>query len=934
MPTRAAPLPARHAALAVTLGTLLCACGAGGTTEGTNQTNNHNGNNANPHPTAPPPETSSRWSDPASWASSSVPEAGQNVLIPAGTSMLLDVDTAALGSLAIEGNLVCEDVVDISLTATDLEIRNGGLLQIGSSSAPHQHKATITLTGARGVHLPRPEDNGLDNDGVARGLRVRDGGALVLVGATPNVTKTKLNAHAQAGSTTFTLADQVSWRAGDEVAISMTDFWQVGETEVLTLASDTTASASMSTTTGLDTFRWGRLQYPIDQAVNGSAVSLSQGAFTPASPETMTVLDERAEVVNLSRNIVIQGADDADWNNQGFGVHVMVMGLQSTAQLDGVELRRCGQRQAMGRYPFHWHMLSYGGNGDYRGDAPVGMHYVRNSSIHGSSNRALTIHGTCGVRVQETYAVDIAGHAFFFEDGPERRNEVTHCVAMKVRAPTERIKQHDRRPSGFWSVNPDNVIHSNSASDCEGSGFNNSFATQCFGLSRNVDMNPNDLALGIFDDNVGHSCLNFGIETQSPVLDEAGDTIVMYYEHNHGPAVFRRNIVWKNNQGGYKNRVRRPAYDGWLAADNSGADFSGATMQESTLINTLFIGSSLNNATPPNDTRKRAFMSYHFFLDAAAITAINYPLTTPGIGTNGQYVYGGGVLDTSDLYLDAISMQLHRATGWRLINSCAGFLTPSPWFDSFPVAQPNGNRHWAISGALHDPHGYWGPAGNYLVPDEPFYRHGLTSFTMASPGNGNGISTPHRFYGIGTITPGEDSSPWGGSTLDPVRLLRLDASNNVVDEHFIGDGNTTSIFIFKHFGVQRGGRYRMELPNTPPPDDYFNVTISNGYRSDDWFLLALPWDGNTAVTARLDSGFSNSPLSSMVQAGTARVLSATGNSIADVLADATGSTMWQDTASDLVWIKHVGGLQMNIPNFDGRNDASLERNYRLRLSRP
>lgn len=916
-------------------------CGAGGGIESNNQTgeptNNGQGNNGqgsdpNPDPTQPPPTTTARWSDPASWGTNTIPEAGQNVLIPAGTSMLLDVDTAALGTLAIEGDLVFEDEQDVSITATDVEIRDGGLLQIGSSGDPFEHRATVTLTGARGLHLARPEDNGLDNDGVARGLRVRDGGSLVLVGATPNRTKTKLNAHAQAGATTFTLANPVSWRAGDRVAVSMTDFWLVGETEVLTLATDTDGATSMSTTSGLDTFRWGRLQYPIDEAVNGSAVSLSQGTFTPATPETMTVIDERAEVVNLSRNIVIQGADDADWQNEGFGVHVMVMGLQSTAQLDGVEFRRCGQRQAMGRYPFHWHMLSYSGNGEYRGDAPAGKHYVRNSAIHGSSNRALTIHGTCGVLVHETYAVDIEGHAFFFEDGPERRNTVTQCVAMKVRAPEEKIKQHDGRPSGFWSVNPDNVIQFNSASDCEGAGFENSFALECFGLCRNVDMNPNDLAIDVFDDNVGHSCRSFGINTSKPVLDEAGDTTVLYYQHNEGPAVFRRNIVWKNKNGGYKNRVRQPVYDGWLAADNSGPDFSGATRGQSMLVNTLFIGSSLNNATPPEDPRRRAFASYHFFLNAQDITAVNFPFVNCTIVGNGQFVYGGGVMDTSDLYLHPISVQTARSTGWRLINSCAGFRTPSPYFDPFPVAHSNGNRHWALSGALHDPYGYWGPAGNYLVPDEPFYRYGMTSYQMASPGHDNGLTTPDRFYGLGHITPGVDGSPSGGSTFDPIRMERLDENNDVVDDHYIGEESTTSIFDFKHFGVKHAGRYRMVLPATTPPDDYFNVCIDNGWRADDWFLLALPWDGNTPVTGRLDHGTSGGSLANRVQAGTARELNANGNSIADVLADPTGATMWQDTANDLVWFKHVGGLTMNIPNFDGTNNDSLWRRYQLRLS--
>ncbi|MGC6488955.1 MAG: G8 domain-containing protein, partial [Planctomycetota bacterium] len=181
---------------------LLAGCGGGAAVDGSNQTGqpNNNGQSPPPGPTSPPPETTSRWSEPSSWGTGSVPEAGQNVLIPAGTAMLLDVDTASLGSLAIEGALVVSDDADIAITATDVEVRAGGLLQIGSSAQPHEHRATVTLTGARGVHVPRAEDNGLDNDGASRGLRVRNGGALILVGALPGRTRSKLNAHAHAGA--------------------------------------------------------------------------------------------------------------------------------------------------------------------------------------------------------------------------------------------------------------------------------------------------------------------------------------------------------------------------------------------------------------------------------------------------------------------------------------------------------------------------------------------------------------------------------------------------------------------------------------------------------------------------------------------------------------------------------------------------------------
>jgi len=36
----------------------------------------------------------------------------------------------------------------------------------------------------------------------------------------------------------------------------------------------------------------------------------------------------------------------------------MIMGTGGQARVEGVEFRRGGQSGALGRYPFHWHMLS------------------------------------------------------------------------------------------------------------------------------------------------------------------------------------------------------------------------------------------------------------------------------------------------------------------------------------------------------------------------------------------------------------------------------------------------------------------------------------------------------------------------------------------------------------------------------------------------
>jgi hypothetical protein len=880
----------------------------------------------------------SPWSDPDSWPEKQIPQAGAHVVIPSGLTVALDTTTAQLGSLHIEGTLVASDASDVHLLADSIKVLDGGVLEIGSAAAPFTHRATITLTGERSTHTARSEDTGLDNDGVARGLMVMPGGSLLLFGAVPSRRVVPLGDHAASGATSLTLASAVDWKAGDRIAISKSDFYTVGATQILTLSADA-LGAAIRTTAPLEGPRWGKLQYPLDEPVEGSGMSLTQGTFTKPDPNTPTVLDERATVALLSRRIVIEGADDADWQTHGFGAHVMVMGLSSTARVQGVEFRRVGQRRAIARYPFHWHMLSYtpcdssgAGGGTFLGDADPANHFLRDCAVWGSENRAVTIHGTCGVLVEQVVAVDVKGHAFFLEDGSERDNTITRCVAMKQRDPgaAGRIKDHDAEASGFWLTNPDNVVTFNRASD--GSrGLWNSWAPECFGLSRNCGLVPDEIDVGVFDDNVGHSNRLQGIVTNFQVINEAGHTAENLYDPASGSFTMSRNQVWKNSTGGYANRVMGARYLNWTAADNNTRDFQGIAKSGGAILRgALLVGRSLNSATPFAEPRRNAVASYHYEIDVVDITAINYPFHGPA-GPE-PFVFGGGVFDSSDIYTHNVAISGLRNTGWKLVNSHAGYLTPPPYFDGYPLAYGSGGRfrYWGIAGAIWDPHGYWGPAGNYLIPDEPFFTHGLSSSVPVAPAGQTGLSTPHLFYGLGAIVRNQEDG-YSGNSLIALRCARLDDTGAEVDEHTIGDP-AQAYFLpnMRHFAVAKGGRYRITFPGTFVPTTHLSMWISNGYRADDDVLVGLPWSGAVPVAGRLDSGKGGHSEAQRIAAGTTRLF-VHGVDLAAVLGDATGATIWQDTANDTVWFRHRGGLVVDTTEHEGLNDLAIAKPYIVRF---
>lgn len=911
-----------------------------------------------PQPTATPSATSTpnptppgalRYSNPLTWPGGTLPQPGQNVTVPAGTTILLDMDTPELGSLTVQGTLVFDPTRNVHLSATDILVPSGGTFQIGTPTNPYSFLGVTTLTGARGTHTPRTEDGAMDNDGISRGFRVM-GGTLKLYGLIEGPQKTKLNDHAVAGSTAFTLADAVTWKAGDRVAIAPTDFYGVGATEILTLSQDALNTNIIHTTTPLATKRWGKRMYPLDVAVGGTAVSLTQGPFTKPTPSMAGELDERAEVVNLTRHIVIEGKADTHWTNSGFGAHVMIMGLSSWANAVGVEFRRVGQRDAMGRYPWHWHMLSYTSanpanpqqpsGGQYLGDAAPGSQEIRDSAIWGSENRAVTIHATNGALVYNTYAVDIKGHAFFLEDGNEQNNILLENVALKVRDPgaANRLKLHDEDASGFWITNPTNVIVNNTAADCDGRGLWNSFAMKAFGLSRWWVGNPSIMPIGLYEGNTGHGNRRQGIMTNNIVVDESGYVGENRFVSN-APFTLARNRVWKNNEGGYNNRVGPARYIDWVAADNNGKDFFGQSLGAK-MSGTLLIGSSLNNETPFADPTRGAVAGYHFELDIENIAALNYPYHPPVMTANGQFVYGGGVFDSSDTYA-SFGLGMKRNKNWRIINSHPGHVARSPYFDGFPlqipgIPGPGNKRYWTLPGAMWDPYGYWGPAGNYLVPNVPFYTFGLSSSQTVQPASMGTLTTPQKFYHVGDITVNLPTEQWYVMTPVPLRVGRLNSSFVEVAEHTVGDPAEAFFFPgYRHIGVT-SGTYVFTFPNYPSPNISLRVRIGNAADANDTFLIRLPWDRNVPVLgARIDAGVGNFAVSYRLQLGATRILSLTGNSIQSVANDPTGVTAWQDVANDAIWIKHKGGLNL-APGYGGageeENDLNLAKDYFIQIS--
>jgi len=538
-----------------------------------------------------------RWSDPATWPNSQVPVAGDRVTIASDREVLLDVSPPPLDGLTINGKLVFADESDLSLTTEWIMVF--GELQIGTEANPHQHKATITLTdNNEGEQLMGMGDRGI----------MLSGGTLNLHGNRTNAW-TKLAATAKAGATIIEVLDASQWQAGDQIVLASTDYNpRQAETRFITTISGNTITLDEP----LQYMHFGEITYGVD---------------------------ERGEVGLLTRNIKVQSSEDS--LESYFGGHIMAM-ITSKMYVEGVELNRMGQHMELARYPIHWHLVGEGGQGQY----------IRNSAIHDTFNRCVTVHGTNDLRVENNVTYNTVGHCFFMEDGIETGNEfiknlaiqtkchpTLECVPNNLAANGELVIENrrelrdisfsgehtllpsDNTAASYWITNPDNTYVENVAAGSDSTGFwfsipehpNGAF----MGSDDSLNTWPRRTPLREFRGNVAHSNFDgfmidrhidedntFGLASW-PLQPLSNPTDL---ESEVMETHFEDLTSYKNRNGGLWGRGDLYVYSNLTLADNAigmtqAAGDIGSLPFSSRLVDGLVVGETDNigNPTTPEE---------------------------------------------------------------------------------------------------------------------------------------------------------------------------------------------------------------------------------------------------------------------------------------------------------------------------------------------
>ena len=284
--------------------------------------------------------------------------------IEAGQSFSID-KSYSLGTLTIHGKLHCRSDITAPITITARSIVVDGpdaLFECGASEAERFHGQISFLLAddpaAAGDHA------GHSHGGAPATLSVSNGGTLRMYGdRVENFGWQRIGADVPAKSSTVTLEAPAKWKKGDRIALGPSgfDFAEAEEREIASVSAD---GRSVTVTSPFD---------------------FEHRAFTKLYTEgnRRAILDERPEVANLTRNIVVTVAsapETAYTTKRGVQIVIHRGGY---GYVDGIEIARGGKLGVLAEYPFHWHL-----GGDVPGQ------FLRNSSIHHSYQRCVTIHGT------------------------------------------------------------------------------------------------------------------------------------------------------------------------------------------------------------------------------------------------------------------------------------------------------------------------------------------------------------------------------------------------------------------------------------------------------------------------------------------------------------------------------------------------------------
>ncbi len=526
------------------------------------------------------------WNNNKTWNCNKVPTINDRVIISKNISVNL-VNNHEAKEIIIQGklNVIKNNKTNKQLTTNWIHVNNGGVFEIGTKNNRfNKGNFTLNLIGTNLLlNHEIPVGNGNNtiikkNNGF---LMITNEGKLTIYGK-KKLSFTRLSKTAYKNDSYIEVANIIDRNNDGNITASEDGLldWQVGDKIVIASSTEDYSKEDVCTimsVTNLGTNSRLTLNKPLDYKHYGKIETYAQN-YDPESffkNRPPINIDLRAEVALLNRNIKIQGTALQDTDvyfgdreklqihngkaANGIGGHIMIMSSSGAIEVDGVQLNLMGQAGRLGRYPFHWHKAK-----NRSGD------FIKNSSITNSNNRAIVVHATNNVIIENVVAHDIHGHTFFTEDGVEEGNQFINNIALGVHKVHSKAnkgsafvvddtdKFHDggarfSATAAFWIANANNKYIGNICAGSQGSGFWFAPPIEPRGTSKDdpeyKNYKPREIPLDVFKNNSAHS-------TATGLVLHAGRIVLGEYGENEKHfgtinPVFENFTAYQNDVGFY-----------------------------------------------------------------------------------------------------------------------------------------------------------------------------------------------------------------------------------------------------------------------------------------------------------------------------------------------------------------------------------------------
>lgn len=537
-----------------------------------------------------------KWSALTTWANNEPPAAGDTVIVPVGQAILVDVSPPELFLVLIQGELVF-DRKNLNFDASYIVVM-GGRLEAGTESDPFTHNLTITLHGSRKGSIEIPElgskcltvmnsayisaedsmyaamnlqsnaqvlasiSESTDPDAIEakehlermKAIMGSSFGFVITPSSALKVNDTMQNLDIMTMLTAMTSSDMpgvagapspgrlqgsidIHGKPRQRLWTKVAQTALAGDTLIVTSEDVDFAPGELLAITSSSTNSFESERVIVKSRPSARQIVIEKPlAFTHEStifsgaPYGHSDADMRCEIGLLSRNIIIQGDESSE--SELFGVHTGAF-HGSSYRIENTELRHCGQGYLLGRYCVHWHM------GSDREES-----YARANSIHDSFQRAVTIHASNYVRVQDNFAFNIRGHSIFVEDGVEQFNVIEGNLIANTMKSYASLKS-DLKPASFWTASPTNIWRHNVAAGCTNDGYWFELPSNPNGPSATPYYCPVNMPLGQFFNNTAHSNGVHGLRIYPqyfPLASPCGSNSLSSPQYFHNFTSYRNGV--------------------------------------------------------------------------------------------------------------------------------------------------------------------------------------------------------------------------------------------------------------------------------------------------------------------------------------------------------------------------------------------------------